>query len=136
VSAAKLPTKSYSKRPVQGTILRQRLDRAYDIQYDDGKVECAVNKSRIQFIKGKGSRCQVTAFDMKPTKTSREACSFLKQIDLAIKSSDGVAQIDSVKESLKRYQSSIPTHEDSQGYDQLPVSPRHGWAPITQKFLG
>ena len=136
VSALNLPLKSYSKRPQQGSILRQRLDRNYDIKFDDGRIERSVNRSRIRFLKG--ARCEVKSYDVKPTKVTKEACSFLNQIDEMMKNSADptTGGLDKALDSLRRYQSAIPTHEDSMGYSDFPVSPRHGWAPVQQKFMG
>ena len=34
-----LPTKSYSMRPTPAVVLRQRMDRDFDVRYDDGRIE-------------------------------------------------------------------------------------------------
>ena len=155
-----LPTKSYSMRPTPAVVLRQRMDRDFDVRYDDGRIERGVQLSRIEFIQTEGhwvpllnreedrrrvqemaasrGRCKVTRYDRSPTKVSRTACRYLQKVDEAIRAdpSTNDKKLASVLNTLQHYQSIIPVHENAKGYAEIPKSPRHGWSPVVEKFLG
>ena len=62
----------------------------------------------------------------------------LQKVDEAIRAdpSTNDKKLASVMNTLQHYQSIIPVHENAKGYAEIPKSPRHGWAPVVEKFLG